>query len=286
MIGHPKQTALPPGTAEPLGRERAQRSKARKTVTKVVGIVGGVLVGVVALGWAGLRVQPAPFPAVAGPATPPETIPLPAGLPAPVERFYRQTYGDQVPVIHTAVISGRGTMAPFGIALPVRFRFTHEAGSNYRHYIETTFFGIPFMKINEYYVDGKERMEMPWGVSENNPKLDQGGNLGMWAEAVQWMPALLLTDPNVRWEAVDDTTAWLVVPFGESEERFLTRFDETSGELLYAEAMRYKSGVGDKTLWINGIWFDEGKPWFVVTDDNVVYNVDVDVSLSARGQHY
>ncbi len=139
------------------------------------------------------------------------------------------------------------------------------------------------MKVNEYYVDGKERMELPWGVSEDNPKLDQGGNLGMWAEILQWLPAVLLTDPQARWEPVDDVTALLVVPFGSEQERFVVRFDPTSGRVQYSEVMRYKGGTGDKTLWINGAWFDEGRPWAVWNVEDVVFNVDVDTSMAAKG---
>jgi len=40
----------------------------------------------------GLRAQPGPLPEyTAAPAYPAETAPIPAGLPAPVERFYRMT---------------------------------------------------------------------------------------------------------------------------------------------------------------------------------------------------
>lgn len=249
---------------------------------KRLAVAGGILAG---LAWAGLRMPPAPFPAVPRPAAPPETVPLPAGLPAPVERFYRQTCGDRIPVIESAVITGRGTIRPVkgGPTLPVRFRFTHEAGQNYRHYIEATVFGQPVMKVNEYFVNGRERMVMPWGVAENNPKLDQAGNLGMWAESIMWLPAILLTDPRVRWEAVDNDTALLVVPFNESQERFVVRFDPTSGEVQYWEVMRYKNGTGDKVLWINGTWFDEGTPWARFNAEEVVYNVEVDISLAATG---
>ncbi len=37
------------------------------------------------------------------------------------------------------------------------------AGHGYRHYIEATVFGYPVMKVNEYYFDGKARMELPEG---------------------------------------------------------------------------------------------------------------------------
>ena len=102
----------------------------------------GSLAGLLALGWLGLQVKPAPFPAVSGPSAAPETIPLPPGLPAPVERFYRLTYGERVPLITSAIITGRATIRPIpgGPTLPARFRFIHQAGHNYRHYIEATWF--------------------------------------------------------------------------------------------------------------------------------------------------
>lgn len=113
--------------------------------------------------------------------------------------------------------------------------------------------------------------------------MDQGGVLGLWAESIQWLPAILVTDPHVRWEAVDDVTAWLVVPFGGSHERFLVRFDPATDQIKYWEVMRYKGGRGDKVLWINGTWFDEGAPWAEFNAEEVAYNVTVDVSLTAKG---
>ena len=68
------------------------------------------------------------------------------------------------------------------------------------------------MKVNEWYLDGKARMELPVGVIENEPKIDMAANLALWGEAI-WLPSILITDPRVRWEAIDDTTARLIVPF-------------------------------------------------------------------------
>jgi hypothetical protein len=252
----------------------------------VFGAAAGILTALAVLGWIGIQIQPAPFPPVLPPTAAPATIPLPTNLPAPVERFYRHLYGERVPVIQSAVITGRGTMriAPlFNLTFPARFRFTHEAGVSYRHYIEVTLFGLPALKVNEYFVDGKERQELPWAVATDNLKLDQGGNLGMWAEILQWLPAVLVTDPKVRWEAVDDESALLVVPFGKEVERFMVRFNATGDAIAYWEAMRYADGMGDKTLWVNGTWFDDGKPWFVIRESDVVLNVAVDTSVTTKG---
>ena len=102
----------------------------RERFMKIVIVVLVILVGLIAVGWLGLRVRPRPFPPLAQPSPALKTVPLPAGLPAPVERYYRQLYGDQVPVIESAVITGRATMSPVGgLKLPARFRFVHQVGS-------------------------------------------------------------------------------------------------------------------------------------------------------------
>ena len=271
-----------------------------------IGMVSGViLAGMTALGWGGLHVRPAAFPPVPPPAAAPATVPLPAGLPAPVDRFYRRLYGERVPVISSAMISGRGTLRLFGLRFPARFRFVHDAGHAYRHYIETTVFGRALMQVNERFVHGHGRMELPFGIEEG-AQIDQGANLALWAEAI-WLPALWATDSRVRWESIDDVTAVLVVPpaegtnRAEDQERFIVRFDPATGMPWLLESMRYRGSAGAKTLWLNQIeawgmvgtytlptvtavtWADEGTPWASFTVEDVAYNVDVASLPTATG---
>ncbi len=268
---------------------------------KYILILTGALGAILATGWLGLQVQPKPFSAYPKRTPALDTVELPADLPAPVARYYETIVEDQVPVIESAVITGRGRLRVKGIRFPSRFRFTYIAGQGYRRYIEATVFGYPVMRVNEWYLDGKARMVLPVGMIENEPKIDMAANLALWGEAV-WLPSILVTDPRVRWEAVDGTTARLVVPFGDEEDTFTVTFDRETGLISMMEAMRYREATDEaKIPWRNELlgwqtfhgieipslvattWLDEGTPWAMWTIEDVVYNVDVSEYIRTRG---
>lgn len=253
-----------------------------------------------ATGWVGLRVSPSPLPQPAVSAGDVTTVPLPDGLPAPVDRFYRTLYGDRVPVVESAVITGRGTMRIAGITFPARFRFSHVTGESYRHYIELTAFGARLTAVNEWFVDGRARLELPFGVSQG-PNVDQGANLALWAETV-WMPSVWVTDPAAHWEPIDATSARLDVPFGDERETFTARFDPDTGLLDSMQSMRFK-GEDDqaRTGWLNHApewgrvdghpaplsatvtWLDEGSPWAELRTEQLIYNADLEDYVRAAG---
>jgi hypothetical protein len=276
------------GHVNPLLTALGVEEIVRRAMSVIV-IVTIAVAGIVLLGWLGLRVKPSPFPPFDRERSAPETALLPEELPAPVERFYRELYGDEVPVVDSAVISGRARLRIRGITFPARFRFTHHAGEGYRHDIQVTLFGLPLMRVKEVYADGHARMELPFGVSEG-PQIDQGANLALWAEAI-WYPSIWITDPRATWEPIDEETAVLVVPYGDGEQRFVARFDPQTRMLRFLESMRYKGEESEgKTLWINEAaawgsidgeqiaargevtWFDEGTPWAVFDVEEVIYN--------------
>lgn len=265
-------------------------------------IILSILAVVALIGWLGLQIKPKPF--FAHPETTPElkTIPIPSDLPAPVERFYKTLYGAEIPVIETAVMKGRAFIAPFGVKLPARFVFVHNAGREYRHYIEATWFGIPFIRVNEGYLESESFFESPVGTYYNDPNTNQGANLAVWAEA-GWFPSVWITDPRVRWQAVDDHAALLYVPFEDQEENFIVRFNPENGLIDTMEAMRFREAGEGKTkiLWItrnesgqtipgnklsavgSATWMDQGKPWAIFTLEEVHYNVDVREYIQQRG---
>lgn len=272
---------------------------------KILFWIVGVLAALIAILWAGFQVQPQGFGPLPFAGQEPETAPIPAGLPAPVERFLRVTYGgDRIPVLKTVVLSGRAKMKPAGpLYLPARFRFIHNVGHDYRHYFEATWFGIPILKVNEGYVDGKSFFEAPLiGAEQDHPKLSQGANLALWTETMMF-PAALVLDPRVEWQAVDADTAILKVPFGDSTESIVVRFDPQTGLATTMEVMRYRSTSDEKkTLWIpstdeyatvdgvtmgigaSATWFDQGYAWASFRTEDVVFNADFGDYMHARGE--
>lgn len=246
------------------------------------------------LGWIGLQVKPRPFSMPALPQSEQKTVPIPDGLPAPVERFYRTVYGDEMPLIDTVVLTGSGRIRPFGIWLPARFVMVHNTGRDYRHYFEATFFGLPFLRVNEGYVDGESFFESPMGTYYDDPNTNQGANLALWAEG-GWFPSIWLTDPRVRWEAVDENSALLFVPFEDKIETFVVRFDPQTGLVDLMEVMRFKKPTDrERTLWITSssgdgsvsyaTWLDDGKPWAELSLEKIIFNADVSEYIRARGQ--
>ena len=280
-----------------------------RKVLKMLAIPVLALALIALAGWIGLQIKPDPFPAFAAPEPDFDTIPLPDDLPAPVARFYRVAMGDDIPVITSAVMTGPAELRVAGITFNSRFRITHEAGHNYRHYIEATVFGAPLLKVDERYVDNISLMELPFGTTENEPKINQAANLGLWGESL-WLPSVFLTDPRVRWEAVDETHARLIVPFTHDgtveeeifEEVFDVTFDAETGLIDCMEAMRYKEkDSAEKTHWLlealewgeaygmqvlrvgSITWADEGTPWATFTVDEIIYNADVTAYIRQKG---
>lgn len=256
-------------------------------------ILGGV-------GRLGLQVEPAAFPASPSRAAD-EVLALPPNLPAPVERFFQVAFEGRVPVTHSAVITGRGCLTISSITFPTRFRFVEAAGRAYRHYIECTWFGHPVLKVNEWYLDGRLRQELPFGVVANEPKADAAANLALWGETI-WLPSVLLADPRLHWDALDQASARLVVPGGQDEDSLTVAFSRETGLIESLTALRYKSArARSPTRWridildwtaFHGVrapsrasitWLDQGRPWFVMTLEDVAYNVDVSRYIAASG---
>jgi len=262
-------------------------------------VIAGLLL---ALGWGGLQVKARAFPAVApGPA--PRRIPLPAGLPAPVERFARAVYGDTLPDVQSAIVSGRARLAPTGLPMPTRFRFYYDAvRSSHYHEIEVTWFRLPFMRIHERNLEGHVTLDLSiLGRVDDAPKTNRAGIQGYWGEVLAWVPAIALADPRVRWEAVDAAAARLHLPGLNDEEAFTVRFDADTGLMTEIETRRYQAEAHpERWRWYNRVleWgmvdgqrvaarsqtqWNDARPWANWEVEQVALNADVAARLAQFG---
>lgn len=258
-----------------------------------LGLVGGLFT-LAGIGWAGLQVPPRNFPPPNGEPQERGAITIPSTLPAPVRRYFQVAFGDQVPRVDSLVAWGRAR-ANFGIWMPIRFLLYHRPGQAFKRDMEVTWFGLPVLKAIDQYSNGKG-MTGPLNHLETGPKVDQGANLILWAEAT-FYPSLLITDPRLRWEAINETSARLIFPFNSEESDMIFYFDPQSGLVTRTWALRYQGGKGEKVPWyaeikawqtIDGkqlprrvvvVWENEGTPWSDWTFEGVRWNVDVSPQL-------
>lgn len=260
----------------------------------------GIIVGIA---WVGLQIPPKGFPP--HPEKTPElgSVDLGQELPPPVQRYFEAALGAQVPGIESAVLWGRGRLKIKGLWLPVRFKAYYLPGRAFYRLMEITWFGLPILRGVDSYINGQGRLKITGliDLEETGERIDQAQNLVLWGEAI-WTPSLYFTDPRVRWEAVDEHAARLVVPFGGGEEVFLVEFDPQTGLIRGMSAERYRGQEETKTPWrvecldwksfhgvrvptrVVGTWEDEKGPYVAMTVEGLEYNVDVSDALG-RGDN-
>jgi hypothetical protein len=216
-------------------------------------------------------------------------------MPAPVSRFYSVVYGPtyvkpQMPTLDPAVVTGRGSVVVAGIHIPVLFQAYYDGHGTFRREMEMTWFGKPIGKVVHGYRDDIGIYQM-LGKTAKDDKTAQAENISYWAEAV-WLPSVFLGDDRVRWEAVDDVTARLVVPLGEGEDSLLVKFSPTTYLIDSVSAQRYRDAqAAEKTTWqvqyrnyqsihdtmvptqLLVSWGEKGNPVEVLTVENIEYGV-------------
>jgi hypothetical protein len=249
-------------------------------------IAAGGIGGLLGLGGLGLRVPPRAH-RPPGQSADFGQIRLSESLPRPVYRHFHRAYGQTAPIVRSAVFLGRARFRR-GAWLWMRFAAYHDVGREFWRDMEVTWFGLPVVRGIDSYVDGQGIMNINGQISRG-AEIDQGAFLALWAEALLF-PSATIGQPGFEWQAVDETTARLSLPFGQGHEVATLTFDATTGFLRRFLAERYKRPNQPKVLWrveylgwrpfgaalfpsqVKVTWEDEGQPWFVATMDDVVLN--------------
>jgi hypothetical protein len=139
-----------------------------------------------------------------------------AGLPAPVQRYFRAVLKDGQPVVTAAALTHRGTFnmseaaeqwKPFTSQQRV---ITRRPGFDWDARI-SMFPGVR-VHVHDAYVAGAGTLRgaiaglIPVVDMPDSPELARGELMRFFAEAV-WYPTALLPSQGVRWEALDDRSA-------------------------------------------------------------------------------
>jgi hypothetical protein len=235
---------------------------------------------------------PSNFPAPEGKSLDLGTMRLPDDLPAPVRRHLLTAFGEQIPIVETAVFWGRARMKPAGLWMPARYRAFHQAGAAFVREMHVSWMGIPVVKGLDTYIDGRGMTKVAGGT-DIGAAVDQGANIVLWAEQFLMMPSVILTHPRVRWQAVDDNSARLIVPLGEDEDSLTFWFDPQTGLASHFSTMRYRTANEPKLPWrgdclnwrsigraqipslFTATWEDQGQPWSYWHIEKLAWNVEV-----------
>jgi hypothetical protein len=187
-----------------------------------------------------------------------------AGLPAPVQRYFRAVLKDGQPVITAVTIHMAGTFnmsataeqwKPFTSRQRVVTRrpgFLWDAGIAMLPGVN--------VRVVDSYIAGRGLLRAAvQGLIKMAEQQGDGdiarGEFMRWFAEVLWYPTALLPSQGVRWEAVSDHSATAMVVDGPLSLTLLFRFDE-AGLISSFRAEARGGMVGDKLVmapW-EGIW--------------------------------
>ena len=146
------------------------------------------------------------------------THPTNRSLPPPVTRFAEFAQRLHPGTIDTVVLDTDAWMRrPWWAPIPLRIRMSHRLGVAFVHEIRIGRGSFSFDFGRDAFVDERGLMVVGSSV-ETGPTFDQGARIAMWGEALVF-PGAWLTREDVVWEAVDATSACLVVPSPDGDRR-------------------------------------------------------------------
>jgi hypothetical protein len=278
-------------TATNNGRLPQPRIATASPARQAVIWTAGAALAAASIGWLGLRVPPRSQAPTSEKTCIAGTVAVPTDLPTPVAQHFRATLGERPPKIETAVLWGTARMRFAGLWVPLRFQTICVPGRQFARRMEITWFGLPMLAGSDTYGDGEGTLTIG-KTAIRGPEIAHGENLVMWAEALL-TPTILVADPRLRWEPVDDSATRLFVPFGDEIDQLLFHVNPQTGLIDRVTAERYRRPGQPKAAWkgeyahykaFHGVniptrltvtWQRDGHPWSHWNIEGVEYNVDV-----------
>jgi hypothetical protein len=217
-------------------------------------------------------------------------------LPACVGRFVELAAEAESGPFQTVTLDTTAWMHRPGLPpIPLEIRMAHRLGEAFVHDIRIGRRPVSVRFGLDAFVDGRGAMRIGRTV-KLGPTYDRGALIAMWAEALTF-PFAWLDRTDVRWEAIDVSTARLVVPFEDGDVPITVAFDTSTGLPDLCIADRHK-GDGPLTPWTgvwrdwrvaDGVlaprrlvvrWLDEPDPWLAITVRSIAVGAPVDAEIA------
>ena len=184
------------------------------------------------------------------PIDPPEMIPLPDSLPYPIRHYLQMNFGDEVPLPTTAVAWGLGKRIgrSFGrlgpLWMPSYWALYLVPGKEFVYRLTVTWFGRRMLQGGDELRQGFGRFIMNKDRLENT-NINKSEWIMMWLYTIMAAPSAILADPANTWEAIDDQSAKLSVPYKDGTRwEFTLLFDSQTSQLTGVDTLRVTSRDG------------------------------------------
>ncbi len=175
---------------------------------------------------------------------------LPADLPAPLLRYYRQVYGE-VPYAQQSVAAwGRGKFSvrkfPVIGNLWVPDGWTLHLVPGQAFVWRARFYWLRRMLLDggDEYKQGHGRFLMGGQASEGE-NMDRSERVALWLYTLAVAPTAPLEHPGAQWQALDEHSVQVSLPYEDETLTFHLFFDPQTGSLARVETQRpaSKSGI-------------------------------------------
>jgi len=169
-------------------------------------------------------------------------------LPAPVRRFLDAAYPDGPPEVETAVMESTGRFRRRPLPwIPFANTISLRPGVDRVSDMLVRIGPFTVMKVLDAFVDGQGITKF-LRTADVGPEIDQGSLHAMLCETLMF-PSSLQRVADLAWEEVDETSARMVVPFGDQNERATVSFHPRTGFPARYETPRFKAIGGPKVDW-------------------------------------
>ena len=206
-------------------------------MNSIINLIALILVAFVAalfFGWLGFRISAPVSKPERRPITRPDPIPLPKSLPDPLYHYFEKNFGTLIYPPASVVAWGRGqiiarrlpSLGPLWV--PISWSIDLIPGESFVLQDRITWFRQTFIRGGEEFREEKGQY-MVGGKTVQSPHIDHSEQTILWLYTLLLAPTTLLLDPWVTWQAGEDNTVCIQVPFSADENRnFTLHFDTES----------------------------------------------------------